>query len=335
MWLTVGHDRAVRFLERSHAAGRLAHAYLISGRLSIGRMSLALDLARLVNCVGERPPCLDCGQCDRVSRGLHADVQIVGLQESSDSGRARVNIGIDQVRDCQRDISLKPFEGRCRVVIFDAAETMSAEASNALLKTLEEPPDHVLIALLSRENARILPTIVSRCQTIELRPPHIETIASLLVERHGVDAERAQELAAMSGGRPGWAVRAISEPELMEERGTIMREIEEAMGSTMEGRFDYANSLASEFTRNRERGGQVLELWLDWWRSILLKAVGTGSGRVNVEGTALTVREVAAAIKAVLEARSNLERNVTYRLATEQMMLQMPYVDMASKEPAP
>ena len=335
MWDTVGHDRAVHFLERSQAAGRLAHAYLITGRPSTGRMALALDLARLVNCVGDQPPCSDCGQCDRVSRGLHADVQVVGLQESTDNGRSRVNIGIDQVRDCQRDISLKPFEGKCRVVIFDAAETMSAEASNALLKTLEEPPDHVTIVLLSREHAHILPTIVSRCQTIELRPPPIEATASLLVDRHGVEPAHARELAEMSGGRPGWAVRAISDPQLMEERGAIVREIEDAMGSSMEGRFEYASSLATAFTRNREKGGQVLELWLDWWRAILLKAVQSGSGQVDVEGTSLSVREVVAAISAVLEARSNLERNVTYRLATEQMMLQMPYVQAPAREPSP
>ena len=332
MWDTVGHDRAVRFLQRSHAAGRLAHAYLITGRPGTGRMALALDLARLVNCIGDGPPCSDCGQCDRVSRGLHADVQVVGLQESSDNGRTRVNIGIDQIRDCQRDISLKPFEGKCRVVIFDAAETMSAEASNALLKTLEEPPDHVLIVLLLRENARMLPTIVSRCQTIELRPPHAEAIASLLVDRHGVEPDYAHELAETSGGRPGWAVRAISEPQLMEERGAILREIEDVMGSSMEGRFEYANGLASDFTRNREKGGQVLELWLDWWRAILLKAVRSASGHADVEGTQLTVREIATAIGAVLEARSNLERNVTYRLATEQMMLQMPYVQAPSRD---
>ncbi len=332
MWDTVGHDRAVRYLERSHTAGRLAHAYLITGRPSTGRMALALDLARLVNCVGENPPCSDCGQCDRVSRGLHADVQIVGLQESSDNGRSRVNIGIDQVRDCQRDISLKPFEGKCRVVIFDAAETMSAEASNALLKTLEEPPNHVLIVLLLRENAHVLPTIVSRCQRIDLRPPHADAIASLLVDSHGVEPDRARELAEMSGGRPGWAVRALSDPQLTEERGAILREIEDAIGSTMEGRFEYANSLASDFTRNREKGGEVLDLWQDWWRAILLQAVRRGSGHVDVQGTHLAVREIAAAIGAVLEARSNLERNVTYRLATEQMMLQMPYVQAPPRD---
>ena len=203
MWDTAGHDRAVRFLERSAAAGRLAHAYLVAGRPGVGRMTLAMDMARLVNCTGDRRPCSECGQCDRVRRGLHADVQVVGLRSDTEDGRSRVNIGIDQVRECQRDISLKPFEGEWRVVIFDGAESMSAEAANALLKTLEEPPDRVLIVLVSRETARILPTIVSRCQTIELRPAPAGAIASLLEERHGVDAERAGELAAMSGGRPG------------------------------------------------------------------------------------------------------------------------------------
>ena len=335
MWHTVGHKRAVRFLERSQAAGRLAHAYMITGRQGSGRMALALDIARLVNCVGDNQPCSECDQCDRISRGLHADVQVVGLQESSDDGRTRVNIGIDQVRDCQRDISLKPFEGKCRVVIFDAAETMSAEASNALLKTLEEPPDHVVIILLLRESARILPTIVSRCQTIELRPPPVDAIAGLLVDRHDVEPDRARELAEMSGGRPGWAVRALSEPELMEEREATLHEIEDAIGSTMEGRFEYAASLATSFTRNREKGGQVLDLWLDWWRTFLLKAVQSNSGRIDVEGTPLTVREIAAAIGAVQEARSNLERNVTYRLATEQMMLQMPFVQARAGESGP
>ena len=144
MWRTIGHEKAVRHLSRSLDQGRLSHAYLFTGPPRVGKMSLAMDLARALNCLGHDRPCDDCVQCDRIARALHADVRVVEVESGPNrTGGSRTAIGIDQVRDVQREASLKPYEGRYRVFVFDGAEHVTAEAANSLLKTLEEPPDQV------------------------------------------------------------------------------------------------------------------------------------------------------------------------------------------------
>ena len=140
MWRTAGHDKAVNILGRALGEGRTAHAYLVTGPEHVGKMTLALDLARAVNCSGAERPCDACAQCRRVDRGLHADVRVVGVEPGPSGGRQRVAIGIDQVREVQREASLKPYEGSSRVFIFDRAERLTEEAANSLLKILEEPP---------------------------------------------------------------------------------------------------------------------------------------------------------------------------------------------------
>jgi DNA polymerase-3 subunit delta' len=146
MWNTIGHDTAVDLLRRSLDEGRLAHAYMIAGQRHLGKMTLALDLAMAVNCTAPERPCGECTQCDRISRGLHTDVKVVEID--IDTG---VTIKIDQVLEMQREISLAPFEGASRVVIFDESERLTEDAANTLLKTLEEPPDRVLMLLLASD----------------------------------------------------------------------------------------------------------------------------------------------------------------------------------------
>ena len=122
-WRTFGHDKAVNVLQRSLTEGRLSHAYMLTGPPNVGKMTLALDLARAVNCLGDDRPCGECDQCGRIERGVHADVSVIGPGDG-DSSSQRVLVGIDQVREAQRQASLKPFEGRSRVFVFSNAEQM-------------------------------------------------------------------------------------------------------------------------------------------------------------------------------------------------------------------
>ena len=171
MWKTVGHDRAVTLLRRGLEIGRTSHAYLISGTARVGKMTLALDLTAALNCTGSTRPCGECGQCGRIARGLHADVRVIGTESpGGEQGRPRISIGIDQVREVRREANLRPFEGSFRVLIFDGVERLTAEAANSILKLLEEPPDQVVLILLSSDAAAVPATIASRCQLLELRP---------------------------------------------------------------------------------------------------------------------------------------------------------------------
>lgn len=333
MWETVGHEKAVRTLGRSIAAGRLAHSYLISGPAKIGKRTLALDMARAANCVSDNPPCGECRQCQRVTSGLHPDVRVIGLEKAR-SGRLRTLISIEQVREIQRDASLLPYEGRSRVFIFESAERLSGEAANSLLKTLEEPPESVLIILVASDVNAVLPTILSRCRRIDLRPASLGVVSDLLVEQKGISRERADEIAGLSGGRVGWAVEAADDPTIISGIAESMDGIEAAVNGSLTDRFDYAERLSGRFSADRQGVFAELDLWQSWWRDVLLigqdknelvvntsrrEALTSVSGRIPVES-------VAAALKAIRRTMFLLERNVSPRLALEGMMMKLPTV---------
>ena len=332
MWRTFGHEKAKRTLQRALAGGRASHAYMLSGPTGVGKMTLALDLARALNCLGTERPCDECAQCGRIDRGVHADLQVIGVSEDARDRRRRVLIGIEQVREALREASLKPYEGSCRVFIIDGAERLSEEAANSLLKTLEEPPEQVVLVLLTRDHGAVLPTLVSRCQLLELRILADSAVASLLETERGLEAGGAREIAGLSQGIPGWAVRAASEPEMVEELMTRLDAVEGVLDAALEQRFSYASQLALSFGRDRERARQELDLWLSWWRDVLLvkhqrpKLVASSAKLDSLERAAesLTGEQVTAALGAVEDTKRYLESNVNPRLALESLMLALP-----------
>jgi len=139
MWRVIGQERMVSLLRRSLDKGIVAHAYLFTGPPHIGKMTLALDLARALNCEATKPPCGECVSCQKIDQGKHADVQIIGLNSINDTSgdKRQAEISIDQIRQLQHSANLPPFEGRCKVFIIDRAEFLSIEAANCLLKTLD------------------------------------------------------------------------------------------------------------------------------------------------------------------------------------------------------
>ncbi len=333
MWQTIGHDKAIASLKLAVQNGRLSHAYLLTGPPRVGKHTLALDVARAVNCVGDAPPCGDCRQCDRVTRGLHADVYTVALQPmASDETRLRTSISIEQVRDAQETAVLKPYEGKRRVFIFENAELLSEPAANALLKTLEEPPEQVTLVLLATA-AELLPqTIVSRCTLLKLRPLGHATVEEALRDAHGAAPELAARVARASQGRLGWALEALADPSLLEARDERLEELLAATYGTLEQRFDLASGLATRFTRDRADAGRSLALWLGWWRDVMVAnhgapdLVANADLRSGIDGAAasLTPRQVADAISAINETWDRLDANVNPRLALEGLMLRLP-----------
>ncbi len=337
MWKTIGHDKAVNVLMRGIDQDRVSHAYLLVGPDRVGKRTLAMDFARAVNCVGpdDGRPCGTCEQCDRIDRELHTDVKVVDRKTGEKpKGRGRVLIGIDQMREIQREASLTPFEGRHRVFVIDDAEYLSEEAANSLLKTLEEPPNQVILVLLASDLGAMLPTISSRCQKLEIRPVSTEVISEVLQARHGVDEVEATEIARLSEGRPGWALEAVSNPDLLVALNERLNTVEGIVKSGLEDRFDYAAKLAGTVGRDRDGVRRELSDWLGWWRDVLLVKEETEEYVTHLSRIAvirelardLTAEDVTRAMNAVGEAQEHLDRNVNPRLALEAMMLAMPRV---------
>ena len=330
-WHTIGHDKAVNLLRRSLDDGRVSHAYLLAGPHQVGKMRLATDLARAVNCTTGERPCGNCSQCVRIERKLHSDVKVVGLERS---GVGRTLIGIDQVREIQKVANLKPFEGSTRVFIFEAADLLSEEAANSLLKTLEEPPDSVLMALLTSRPGELPTTLTSRCQRINLRPVPFRIIAGALETLHGLDAQRANEIGRLAAGRPGWAIEAANDNALVDRVTEQLNTIEEILRGGLESRFKHAARLATSFVRDRETARAELGIWLGWWRDVMLVKEGsqefvTYLSHINSLqgiGERMSIGGIVRALRGVQDTCAHVERNVNPRLALEQMMLSFPRI---------
>ena len=149
MWTIYGQDHLLKLLEPGLRQGRQSHAYLLSGPPHVGKMALAINLSQSVNCIeGPGVPCGSCTQCTRIAQGRHADIRTLAPGKGEEAWSARTVIGINEINEALRRVNLNPYEGSTSVVILDGAESMSDEAANALLKTLEEPPPQVLFLLL-------------------------------------------------------------------------------------------------------------------------------------------------------------------------------------------
>src|SRR5438132_7102373 len=227
-----GHERALTILRAHQRAGRLAHAYCLTGEESIGKTALARALAEEL-LLGE-------GQPRRLE--IHPDFW------SDDRPEA---ISIDEIRfhpergaqahdqSLQQFLSLKPFVAPLRVALLANAERMTEAAQNCLLKTLEEPPPNTVLVLTTAYPDHLLPTCLSRCQLVAVSPVGRSTLAGLLASRSGTP-EEAEALAGLAHGRPGWAVRAMLDREWVARLDRWAEELSTLAFEDVDGVLTYA-----------------------------------------------------------------------------------------------
>lgn len=204
----VGHQRPIKWLQTAVTTHHLGHAYLFHGEPTIGKRLTAMALAQYLHCEApqETPTpdaCGFCRSCHQISQTTHPDLLMI---QPKDEQKANPKITIDQIRDIEHLVIYRPLVGTHKVCFIDQADSMTPESANALLKTLEDPPDHCLFLLISSRPEHLLPTIRSRCITLRFSPLSFASIYEYLKNQTDLEANDARLIAVFSEGRLGSAL---------------------------------------------------------------------------------------------------------------------------------
>ena len=325
-WDVVGHEWAETLLAGHIRLGEVRHAYLFAGAPEIGRRTLALRFAQALNCktpLAPGQPCCTCRTCQQIERRQHIDLAVVEAE------RVGGTLKVEQIRDVQRSLSLAPYDAAYRVALFVRFQEANANAQNALLKTLEEAPTRVILLLTADSGESLLPTIVSRCEVLRLRPLSADRLQAELLRR-GFGEDEARLLARVSGGRMGHALRMHEDPSLLEDRTRLAEDLFTLLGQPLRARFAYAETLAKE----KEHVREAFLAWLSLWRDVILAASEAGLQLANPDLQAPLVHIASAVgfagarrqISALEQALARLDSNVNPRLLCEVTLMDWPHV---------
>src|SRR6266702_3110266 len=302
-WNIVGHEHAIDLLRRTLAAQQVRHAYLFTGPEHIGKTLLAHRFAQTLLCTGGSDlhvapldACNACLSCRKVLHGNHPDLHIISRAPDKQF------ILIEQVRALQSDSARKTLEGRRNVFIIQGAHEMNLQAANCLLKTLEEPEPDVVLLLTAPDPGLLLPTILSRVQQV---PMHLLT--SLQIKT---------------------ALEQQWEEELLVERKAQLEALAKLPMVSKVQRFEIAQRISSDSAKARA----LLELWLFWWRDMVLAANKCLDLTVNVDmrnilkqqASRVDTVEAERMVRAILSTMEALDQNVNARTALEVLMLDLP-----------
>ncbi len=299
----IGQRLAVEHLQNALHTEKLSQAYLIHGEKGSGKMALATALAAALVCEnpqnpdnekapargtpaadesGHRGPmtegsycrnaCGKCHACLQMKAASHPDV-IVVTNERVGATTKTGTLGVPVSRFIQSDVAIKPYEGDHKIYIIPHADRMNQQAQNAILKTLEEPPAYAMFLLLTDNLAAFLPTILSRCVTIELHPaPEADLVKALT--QSGVQEEEAVIAARLSHGNPGRSFALASE-ELISFRKELTTLLEELPKTDSHQILEFAQNAAEGKEDQPSRTEDVLDLGRSWYRDILvMKSTG-------------------------------------------------------------
>jgi DNA polymerase III subunit delta' len=320
-----GHETIVKSFDSAWRRGRLGHAYLFSGPSGVGKYTFARELARALLCetpAGRLQACGKCAACALVDAGTHPDLFLAARPED------KVEFPIELIRELIEHLALKPARGGRKVAIVDDADDLTAEAANAFLKTLEEPPPgSVLILIGGPSPERQFPTILSRCQTVGFAPLPNELVAEFLRHKGITDKTRLDRLVRVAGGSPGQAL-ALDDETLWEFRKSLIRALE----SDPVDAFDLATrwnqdveDAGKEAGVRRRRASLILTLFIGMLQDALrivhgvppLVADATESAVLGRVAERLGPEKIMVWIDRAAEADVQVDRKVQLELVVE------------------
>lgn len=315
----MGHDRNIEVLRRSLKNGKTAHSYLFEGVNGCGRKKTAIALIQALFCTTlPDDACGVCPSCRKIQSGNHPDIHLIApLPDKRD-------ISVDQLRELQHDLSLRPYEAPRKACIIDPAERMNPSSANSLLKTLEEPPGNALIILLTENAGMLLPTVRSRCQLMRFAPLSPEHLLTLL-EQGGMAPDAAALIAPMSGGSLQKALELDNEA-LVTRREAVLSKVSQININKIATVFDAAEELSG----NRDSTIELLDMLLSFYRDAV--HLGAGNGDIVNQSVRPAIESISTRrsmpgnlelLERIYQTRRDVQRNANPKLALDHLFMAM------------
>ena len=302
----LGHEEVVKHLKNAAAMDKVSHSYIFAGEKGSGKKLLAKLFAMTLQCEkhGDEP-CLQCSSCKKAMNRNHPDIIYISHEKPN-------SIGIEDIREqLISDVSIKPYTGPYKIYIVDEAEKMTVQAQNALLKTIEEPPAYAVILLLVNNGSTLLPTIASRCVTLNFKPVRDEVIKKYLMEELHVPDYQAEVSVAFAQGNVGKAKQIATAEDFTEMMDAAFRILKRGQDMEVYEMVDAIKLLSEQ----KHTIYEYLDLYLVWFRDVLMfKATRQIDGLVFRQ-------EYNDIIRAIETAKARLQANVNFDLTMELLFL--------------
>lgn len=317
----LGHEQIIEHLQNAIKLQKVSHAYILDGEEGAGKNMLARAFAQTLQCErGGTEPCGECHSCKQAISGNQPDIITVTHEKPA-------SIGVEDIRgQLCGDIQIKPYSSPYKIYIVDEAEKMTVQAQNALLKTIEEPPAYGVIMLLTTNADAFLPTILSRCVTLKLRPVKNEIIRPYLMEKYHIPDYQAEVCTAFARGNVGKAERLAQSEQFAELKSHLLHLLRHLRDMEVYELTEAVRS-ASEY---KTEINDYLDLMALWFRDVLLfKATRKIDGLVFAEEiNAISAQAQKSSyegleriLKALEKAKVRLNANVNFELTMELLML--------------
>lgn len=317
----VGHKQIKTHLKNAIRMNKISHAYILNGEKSAGKMMLAKAFAMALQCERQGDePCMNCRSCRQAKEQNHPDIVYVAHEKTN-------SISVDDIRhQLNNDIVIKPYSSRYKIYIIDEAEKMNVQAQNALLKTIEEPPAYAVILLLTTNASAFLPTILSRCITLNLKVVEDELIIEHLMKQYQITDYQAEICMAFAQGNVGKAIRLASSEDfhtLKQQAIWLVKKIENMELYELQDVIKEIGTYKSEIE-------DYLDLLMLWFRDVLyLKATNNTNNlifkedvyEIKKQAEKKSYEGIEEIFHALEQARVRLNANVNFDLVIELLLL--------------
>jgi DNA polymerase-3 subunit delta' len=303
----------------------------------VGKSTLARLFAKAILCTDPaQRPCGRCRACRLMAKGSHPDFRLIQpLDRTGAVDRLDGTLRAEQAAELIHDAALHPVESRYKIFLIQDFHQANDTFANKLLKTLEEPPEHVLLCLTAADRSQLLATIVSRCRLVELRPLSYVVLAQALQEGWQAPPEQADLLARLANGRLGWAVEQLAQPDGQQARLAHLQTLWRMLAADRIDRLALAEQLASN--RNNRQLFGLLESWFTWWRDLLLTQTGCAEQCANIDQQELlvqqsrhiTLADIQQYLTVLRRVEGYLHHTVNTRLALDVLLLRLPRLETA------